>query len=84
MASEAEQILTDEVVQLKKLRQIVKNSIEDENLIMENLAHPPSEILNMGQRISDKIARFGGSWTFIIFFLIILVINLMYNKLTCS
>ena len=35
MASEAEQILTDEVVQLKKLRQIVKNSIEDENLIME-------------------------------------------------
>ncbi|HMT77330.1 MAG: DUF1003 domain-containing protein [Saprospiraceae bacterium] len=79
MASEAEQILTDEVVQLKKLRQIVKNSIEDENLIMENLAHPPSEILNMGQRISDKIARFGGSWTFIIFFLIILVTWIIIN-----
>lgn len=33
----------------------------------------------MGQRISDKIARFGGSWTFIIFFLIILVTWIIIN-----
>ncbi|MCO6462206.1 MAG: DUF1003 domain-containing protein [Saprospiraceae bacterium] len=79
MEKEAAHILSNEHVQLKKLRQIVKKSIEEENLIMENLANPPSEILNIGQRISDRIARFGGSWTFIISFLILLVTWIIVN-----
>jgi uncharacterized membrane protein len=34
--------------------------------------HPPHEILTKGQLISDKVARFGGSWNFIIIFIIII------------
>ena len=48
-----------EIEQLKKLKDIVKKSIGEENLLIDNLLHPPEEILSKGQRISDKVARFG-------------------------
>ena len=40
---------------------------------------PPSEILTIGQKISDKVARFGGSWAFIITFFIILTFWIILN-----
>lgn len=81
MEKGANQLLDNEKLQLDKLQQIVKRSIEDENLIVENLLHPPSETLTIGQRISDKVARFGGSWAFIISFLLILVAWIFFNSL---
>ncbi|MFH4964357.1 hypothetical protein V8G69_05075 [Gaetbulibacter sp. M235] len=65
-------ILNAESVQIKKLQEIVRKTIEDENLIIQNLLNPPKEILTKGQKISDKVARFGGSWAFIISALIFL------------
>ena len=50
---------------LKKLHQIVDNTVKEEKLITDNLSNPPKEILTRGQSISDKVARFGGSWKFI-------------------
>jgi hypothetical protein len=43
------------------LRAIAQKSIDYKNLIIENLLNPPKEILTKGQKISDKVARFGGS-----------------------
>ena len=74
-------LLQSESEQLVKLQNIVKKAIDDENLINENLLHPPKEILTKGQKISDKVARFGGSWAFIISFFIILIIWILYNSL---
>lgn len=74
-------LLHAESKQLKKLQDIVKKSMEDENLIIENLINPPKEILSSEQKISDKVARFGGSWAFIISFFIILIIWIMYNTI---
>lgn len=74
-------LLQSESEQLVKLQNIVKKTIDDENLINENLLHPPKEILTKGQKISDKVARFGGSWAFIISFFIILIIWILYNSL---
>lgn len=74
-------ILKAETEQLKRLQEIVKKSIEEENLIIENLLHPPKEVLTRGQNISDKVARFGGSWTFIISFFIILTLWITFNVL---
>jgi len=65
--------------QLDKLRKIVSDAVTEEKLIIDNLLNPPREILSQGQRISDKVARFGGSWTFIISFLVLLAIWLAYN-----
>jgi CRP/FNR family cyclic AMP-dependent transcriptional regulator len=38
------------------------------------------EMLTFGQRIADKVASFGGSWTFIIIFGVILAIWVVFNS----
>lgn len=55
-----------------KLHQIVNDAIKEEELIIDKLEHPTKEKLSAGQKLSDKVALFGGSWKFIIFFGIIL------------
>lgn len=74
-------LLKEESLQIDKLKEIAKSSIENENLIIENLTNPPKELLKRGQKISDKVARFGGSWTFIISFMIVLVIWIIVNSI---
>lgn len=81
MNKDINNLLTAEAEELKKLQEIVKKSIKDENLIIENLLNPPKEILTSGQKISDKVARFGGSWTFIVSFFIILILWIIFNVL---
>ena len=66
---------------IKKLHEIVQKAVDEERLITDNLLHPPREVLTRGQRISDKVARFGGSWTFIILFLVILFLWISFNAL---
>jgi uncharacterized membrane protein len=72
-------LMSDEKEHLNKLHQIVKNSIEAEELIIQNLLHPPIETLSKGQQISDTVATFGGSWRFIIIFGIILTLWIVFN-----
>lgn len=79
MDKDIEKLLNAESDELKKLQDIVKKSISEENLILQNLLNPPKEILTKGQKISDKVARFGGSWAFIISFFVILILWIVYN-----
>lgn len=74
--------MSEEEEQLKKLQDIVSATIKEEELVINNLLHPPSDVLSRGQRISDKVARFGGSWKFIISFMAILIIWIVYNMLS--
>ena len=74
-------LLTEENAHLQKLQQIVKDTIDEEKLIIQNLLHPPLEQLSVGQKVSDKVARFGGSWKFIIIFTIILFLWILFNVL---
>lgn len=62
-----------------KLHDIVKQTMEEEALIVDRLVHPPKEVLSRGQRISDKVAQFGGSWKFILLFMAILIVWIVYN-----
>jgi uncharacterized membrane protein len=57
----------------------VKDTLKAEQLIIHNLLHPPMEILTQGQKISDKVARFGGSWKFIILFGVVLTLWIVFN-----
>ncbi|MBL0192423.1 MAG: DUF1003 domain-containing protein [Saprospiraceae bacterium] len=82
MKNEINSLLKAETEQLAKLQDIVKKSITDEKLIIENLLNPPKEILTQGQKISDKVARFGGSWTFIILFMILLFFWILFNSIS--
>jgi uncharacterized membrane protein len=76
-----EKLLSDEKKHLEKLHTIVKKTIDDEELIIHNLTHPPIENLTQGQKISDKVALFGGSWKFIISFFILLTLWIIFNVL---
>jgi uncharacterized membrane protein len=79
---EIDQLFRVEQDYSEKLHSIVIQSIKDEKLIVSNLLNPPQETLTKGQSLSDKIARFGGSWMFIITFFIILLVWITYNSLT--
>lgn len=73
--------LSDERMHLDKLHKIVKDTLDAEELIIHNLLHPPLEIVTPGQRVSDKVARFGGSWKFIITFFMVLMLWILFNVL---
>lgn len=66
---------------LDKLHDIVRKSFEEEKLITESLINPTDEYLNKGQMISDKVARFGGSWSFIMIFMGLLIVWIIYNSI---
>ena len=64
---------------IKKLHEIVAKAINEETLMTTSLHNPPQEVMTPGQKVSDKVAQFGGSWKFIIFFLILLAFWITYN-----
>jgi len=72
-------LLNTENEHLKKLNEIVLQSVEQENLLLQGLADPQKEKLTLGQRLADKVARFGGSWKFIIIFGSILLVWIIIN-----
>ncbi|MFN0274288.1 MAG: DUF1003 domain-containing protein, partial [Chitinophagales bacterium] len=78
---EIDQLLSDENQHLVKLQAIVNDTLKAEKLIIQNLLHPPAEILTTGQKVSDKVARFGGSWKFIMLFGFVLILWIIFNIL---
>lgn len=72
--------------------QDLKSSNIDEELLHElisgkvskNINNTHDENLTLGQRTADKIATFGGSWTFIIAFGVVLVIWITVNAIILS
>lgn len=79
MKKEIVDLLQAQNSHIKELQDIVKKTIEEEKLITQNLTNPPKEILTRGQAFSDRVARFGGSWLFIISFIFLLIIWIIYN-----
>lgn len=78
---EMDKLLSVENAHLAKLHKIVKETIEEEKLIIQSLKQPDNEHLTTGQRISDKVAKFGGSWKFIIWFMSVLGVWIIFNAL---
>lgn len=79
---EIKELSSDQNEHLVKLHQIVKDTIDEEELIINNLLHPPKDILSPGQKVSDKVARFGGSWKFIILFVIFIAAWIIINVIS--
>lgn len=74
------QIMLESNENIEKLHNLVRKTMEEEALMVDRLVHPPKEMLSPGQKISDKVARFGGSWTFILIFTLILIVWIIYNS----
>ncbi len=77
-------ILEEDDIHIQKLNAIVAEAIKEEELIIAKLANPPEDFVKKGDRISDKVASFGGSWKFINIFLVILVIWIIFNSILAS
>ncbi len=78
---ELDKLLTARNDRMHKLQGIVKDAIDEQELIINNLANPPQEAITRGQRLADKVASFGGSWTFIVSFFIILTAWILFNTM---
>ncbi|MGI9086295.1 MAG: DUF1003 domain-containing protein [Chthoniobacterales bacterium] len=65
--------LQDELGELSTLDHEVIESLQQHELLSENIAHQFERKLTFGERLSDRIAVFGGSWRFILLFGAILV-----------
>ncbi len=72
-------LLTTENSQLKKLNEIVAESLREEKLLTHKLRDKKQVKDTIGLRIADKVARFGGSWTFIILFAFALTLWILIN-----
>jgi len=81
MIREVDKFKADEATHMLKLHKIVEDTMNAEKLIIHNLLNPPIESITTGQKISDKVAMFGGSWSFIIFFGVLLTLWIIFNVL---
>lgn len=70
--------------ELSKYDKEVLQSIVDRELISENVDNRLDQKESLGARLSDKIAKFGGSWGFIISFFLILVLWMAINIILLS
>ena len=64
--------LEKEVGTLSELEKEVIDSLHKNQTIADDIDQTTEENLSYGQRLADRIASFGGSWTFIIIFFAIL------------
>src|SRR6185436_2552059 len=78
-ADNIEALLTIENEQIQKLNKIVVEAVEEEKLLSHKLIEFEEENLGPGSRLADKVAMFGGSWRFIVSFLILMLIWITTN-----
>jgi uncharacterized membrane protein len=74
-----ERMLADEKGELTDLHRDVVRSMHEHELLDHNV--DDEEKLSLGDRLSDRLAEFGGSWTFIIIFLLVLAAWIAVNSI---
>lgn len=75
-------LITQEKGELAVIDRDVMEAIKNNSILSENIQDEIEGQLTTGQKLADKIAEFGGSWTFIItffsFILIWIVVNIWF------
>jgi uncharacterized membrane protein len=74
-----EQLLDIESEQFVKLNGIVKEAIEEEKLLSQKLLEFEEKNPTFVSRVADQVASFGGSWKFIISFIIFMLVWILAN-----
>ncbi|WP_300665368.1 DUF1003 domain-containing protein [Fluviicola sp.] len=72
-------MMEDQLGELSTLDKTVLASLNEKKLLSDQLEDQASEADTLGQRVADKVASFGGSWTFIISFMVFLLIWIAFN-----
>jgi len=74
-----ENFLTNQIGELSQLEKTVLSSLKDQSTLSDKIDGDDNLSATLGQRIADKVATFGGSWTFIISFSIFLLLWILTN-----
>ena len=61
-------LIQQETGEMSQMEKDVVDAINNNKILSENIEDDIDEKFTFGQRVADKIAAFGGSWTFIIIF----------------
>lgn len=76
------EVLEAERGELSALEMEVVRSLQEQETLSENLNTEFDENASFGERVSDRIASFGGSWTFILSFALILFTWITFNSIS--
>lgn len=74
-------ILESERGELSKLEKEVLDSLQKHELISSNVDNEFDQDWTFGERLADRIAAFGGSWSFLIIFAIFLIFWIAMNSM---
>ena len=74
-----EEMLKLEHGELTELDRQVAESLADHDTIVENIEEEFEETRTFGERVSDGLAAFGGSWAFLISFFFVLIVWMAVN-----
>ncbi len=76
-----QQLMQTENKQVAKLHKIVQESLEEESLLATRLQEDSDQKApTYGEKVADRVATFGGSWTFIISFGVVLLCWITLNS----
>ena len=75
------EVLEDEIGELTALDQEVVQSLEQHEILSSNISEQFERKLTFGERLSDHIAAFGGSWRFILSFGAVLLFWILLNAI---
>ena len=73
------EVLEDELGELSALDQEVIESLEQHEILSSDIIKQFERKLTFGERLSDQIAEFGGSWKFLITFGAVILIWIGFN-----
>lgn len=74
-----EEFFTNQLGELSASDKTVLDALKDNTTLTDKLDGEETQDMTYGQRIADKVADFGGSWTFIISFAMFLLIWICLN-----
>ncbi len=80
-AGYVQNIMEKDLGELDDLEREVVQSFHDNDILSENINEEYEEHLSLGDRIADKVASFGGSWSFILSFLFFMALWIAGNTI---
>jgi uncharacterized membrane protein len=75
-----QQLMEKDLGELDELEREVVESMQDNALLSENINEEYERSLTTGDHIADKVAELGGSWKFIIWFGVLLIVWVAANS----
>src|SRR5256885_8372132 len=75
------EVLEDEIGELSALDQEVVESLEQHEILSSDIIKQFERKLTFGERLSDRIAEFGGSWKFLITFGAVILVWIAFKAI---